>query len=210
MMLIDTGTILSAGAKFRNLLVANTSSFATSENRLRIYSLNLEHSQTEANGEVRDASFVDIYSIKGEGNTPMLWLRGASKNISVLGFGGDPTAFPYNFTQPPDFEQLSASLFRVDAEVTGVSLALLLDHGFGASDYWPPTGGGCAWKHYYPYPGEEVPFYPFGTWPNNTMWTCWFGKICSTKYYWMISDGLGEDGVHSVPMDKPVLWTSPK
>jgi hypothetical protein len=149
----DTGAILSTGAKFRSFLVANTSGFATSDNRLRVYSLNLEHAQTEANGEVRNSSFVDIYSIKGEGNTPLLWLRsgkGSSHNVSVLGFGGDPTAFPFNFTQPPDFEQLSASMFRVDPDVAGVTLAVLLDHGFGTSTYWPPKGGGCKWGHHYP------------------------------------------------------------
>ena len=40
-----------------------------------------------------------MYSIKGEGNAPLLWLRGDVHNVSVLGFGGDPTAFAYNSTQ---------------------------------------------------------------------------------------------------------------
>ena len=79
--------------------------------RLRLYSLNLAHAQTEANGEVRASKFVDIYSVKGERNTPMLWLRKDVQNVSVLGFGGDPTAFPFNFTQPPDFAQLSHPCF---------------------------------------------------------------------------------------------------
>lgn len=128
----------------------------------------------------------------------------------MLGFGGSATGFPYNFTQPSDFEQLSASVFRVDTGALGVTFASLLDHGFGASPpYWPPTGGGCKWGHHYSYPGEAIPFYPFGTWPNVTMWHCWFGWQTCTSFYWMVSDGLGEGGVHSEPTDKPVLWRSP-
>jgi hypothetical protein len=205
----DTGAILSTAAKFRSMLVKDVA--GTDTRRLRLYSLNLEHAQTEANGEVANSSFVDIYSIKGEGNIPLLWLRNDTRNVSVLGFGGDPTAFPFNFTFPPDFAQLSASLFRVDRGARGVTLAALLDHGFGAkAPYWPPRGGGCVWKHHYPYPGERVAEYPYGTWPNATMWHCWSGSVCATAYYWMISDGLGGGGLHTEPMDKPVLWTSPE
>ena len=167
----DTGSILSTGAAYRSLLVADTAAFAGTEARTRFYSLNLEHAQSESNGEVRNASFVDIYSIKGEGNTPLLWLRGDVRNVSVLGLGGGITPFAFNFTQPPDFAQRSASLFRVDVGARGVVFAALLDHGYGASPpYWPPKGGGCMWGRHYPYPGTAVPFYPFSTFPNVTMW----------------------------------------
>ena len=169
----DTGAIISTGAKSRNLLIANTTGFATAGKRLRFYSLNLEHAQSETNGEVRNASHVDIYSIKGEGNIPLLWVRGGSRNVSVLGFGGNAIPFPFNFTQPPDFAQLSASMFRVDDDAVGVTLAVLMDHGNGAADYWPPTGGTCKWTHHFPYPGTALPRYPFGSWPNGTMWNCW-------------------------------------
>jgi hypothetical protein len=60
----DTGAIVATGAKFRSLLIADTSAFGTDAKRLRMYSVNLEHAQTEANGEVRNASFVDVYSLK--------------------------------------------------------------------------------------------------------------------------------------------------
>ena len=140
----DTGAIISTGAKFRSLLVANTSRFSSPSRRLRLYSVNLEHAQTEANGEIANSSFVDVYSIKGEGNTPLLWVRGDTRNVSVLGFGGDPTAFPFNFTQPSDFAQLSASMFRVSKGARGVSMACLTDHGSGAKPpYWPPSNGHC-------------------------------------------------------------------
>lgn len=82
----DTGAIINTGAKYRSLLIANTSGFATTEKRLRFYSVNLEHAQSEANGEIFNASFVNIYSLKGEGNIPLLWVRGGghSQNVSML------------------------------------------------------------------------------------------------------------------------------
>jgi hypothetical protein len=205
----DTGSILSTGAAYRSLLVADTAGFAAPDSRLRFYSLNLEHAQSEANGELRNASYVDIYSIKGEGNAPLLWLRGSVANVSVLGLGGGITPFEYNFTQPPDFEQRSPSIFRVDAGAAGVTFAALLDHGYGAqAPFWPPSGGSCTWGHGYPYPGEAIPYFPWGTWPNCTMWRCWYGKTVATAYWWMISDGSGQAGAHTDPTDKPVYWTS--
>ena len=167
----DTGAIISTGARYRSLLVDGSA--GTPAARLKFYSLNLEHAQSEANGEIRNSSFVDVFSVKAEGNSVILWLRGDTRNVSVLGFGGDPTAFAFNFTYPPDFEQLAPSLLRVDPGARGATLAALLDHGSGAEPpYWPPKGGGCAWGHFYPYPGEAVPLYPFWTFPNVTMWNC--------------------------------------
>lgn len=205
----DTGAILSTGAAYRSLLIADTSAFAAAGARTRFYGLNLEHAQSEANGEVRNSSFVDIYSVKAEGNAPILWLRGDVANVSVLGLGGGVTPFEYNFTQPSDFAQRSASLFRVDAGARGVKFAALLDHGYGASaPYWPPTGGACTWTHKYAYPGQAVAEYPFWTFPNVTMWRCWYGTKVNTAFWHMISDGGGVAGEHTAPMDKPVYYTS--
>jgi hypothetical protein len=204
----ETGSIISTGASYRSLLV-DGSAGSVSGGRLRFYSLNLEHAQSEANGEIRNSSLVDVYSVKGEGNSVILWVRGDTQNVSILGFGGDPTAFPYNFSYPPDFAQLTPSMFRVDPGARGVTLASLLDHGSGSSPpYWPPAGGGCKWKHEYSYPGEAINFYPFWTYPNVTMWNCWFGQFCATAYYYMISDGQ-ENGQHSSFMDKPVFYSLP-
>jgi hypothetical protein len=203
----DTGAIISTGAAYRSLLVDGSAGDA--ERRLRFYSLNLEHAQSEANGEVRNSSYVDIFSVKAEGNTVILWLRANTQNVSVLGFGGDPTAFAFNFTYPPDFVQLSPSLLRVERGATGVTLAALLDHGSGAEPpYWPPKGGGCKWGRHYPYPGEAISVYPFSTFPNVTMWNCWFGEFCATSFYHQVSDGLGEGGAHSAFRDKPIYYAT--
>jgi len=204
----DTGAILSTSASYRSLLIDGSSGSATGD-RLRFYSLNLEHAQSEANGEIRNSSFVDVYSVKAEGNSVILWIRSDTYNVSILAFGGDPTAFAFNYTYPPDFIQLSPSLIRVDNGARGTTLAMLLDHGSGASPpYWPPRGGGCSWTKFYPYPGEAISFYPFWTYPNVTMHNCWFGEFCSTSYYNQVSDGLGQAGLHSEFRDKPVYYTT--
>ena len=175
----DTGAIISTGASYRSLLVDGSAGSSGSAEgggggRLAFYSLNLEHAQSEANGEIRNSSFVDVFSVKAEGNNVILWVRADTSNVSILGFGGDPTAFAYNFTYPPDFAQLSPSMIRVDAGARGTVLAALLDHGSGSSGpYWPPSGGECTWEHGYPYPGAAVPNFPFWTFPNVTMWNCW-------------------------------------
>lgn len=180
----DTGVILNTGAPFRSIRVADTAGFAGESARTRFYSLNLEHAQSEANGEVVNASFVTIYSIKGEGNLPLLWLRGGVRNVSVLGLGGGISPFAFNRTLPSDFTPLAPSLFRVDEGVVGVKFAALLDHGYGAkAPYWPPSGGGCKWEGGYKYPGTAIPFYPFSTFPNVTMWNCWFGEQVATTYW---------------------------
>lgn len=203
----DTGGILNTGAKYRHVVVANTTGFASDTAKLRFYSLNLEHAQSEANGEIRNASHVSVYSIKGEGNTPLLWIRGDSANVSVTGLGGGITPFPYNFTSPPDFEQATAGIFRVDAGAAGLTFAALLDHGYGAqAPYWPPNGGGCSWGRHYPYPGTAIPFYPYSTYPNVSMWNCWFGERVATAYWYMIS--YGNSGNGSTPMDKPIYWAN--
>ena len=123
---------------------------------------------------MRNASWVDIYSIKGEGNLPLLWVRGGSTNVSVLALGGGTCPFAFNQTFPPDLTQTAPSLFRVDAGTADIKFAAMLDHGYGAGPpFWPPTPGGCHWGRRYPFPGEAIDFFPFSTFPNVTMWNCW-------------------------------------
>ena len=198
----DTGGILSTGALYRHLRIADTAGFANATSRLVFYSLNLEHAMSEANADVVNASWVDIMSLKGEGNLPLLWLRSGSRNISLLALGGGVCPFAYNRTLPPDQTQAVPSLLRVDPGV-GFTAALLQDHGYGAEPpYWPPKSGGCSWQHHYPYPGEVVPEYPFGTWPNATQWTCWYSEQVATSYWQTLT--IGTTGSGTLPRDKPV------
>lgn len=205
----DTGAIISTGAKYRSLMIRDipsSSGITSASSRLRFYSLNLEHAQSEANAEITNASWVDIYSVKSEGNLPALWIRSSTDHVAVLGLGGGLTAFAYNFTFPSDFELATPCFFRVDPGAQDITFASLLDHGYGAAPpYWPPNNGGCRWKHEYPYPGSSVDAYPFWTYPNVTMWNCWYGYRAATAYWYMI--GIGATGTGTTPMDKPVYYT---
>jgi hypothetical protein len=207
----DTGVILSTAAGYRSLRVADTAGWATPATPLRFYSLNLEHAQSEANGDIINASYVTIYSIKCEGNVPLLWVRAPSAHVAVLGMGGGFTPFAYNFSFPPDQTPATPSAFRVDAAAADVTFAMLQDHGFGNNGpYWPPTSGDCKWEHHYPYPGEATQAYPFGTWPNATMWNCWYGFHVSSAYFHTLAThppgALGGGGTTGFG-DRPILWT---
>jgi hypothetical protein len=201
----DTGAILSTGAAYRSLRVADTAAFASPAAQTRFYSLNLEHAQSEANGDVVNASHVTIYSIKVEGNMPLLWVRAPAANVSVLAMGGGFTAWPANWTFPPDFAQATPSVFRVDDAATGVTFAMQQDHGIGSgSAYWPPTGGTCKWGRHYPYPGQAVADFPFSTFPNVTMFNCWYGFYVSDAFWSLLVTTSGASATQ--PGDKPILW----
>ena len=64
---------------------------------LAFYQCNPEHSAGDANMELRGASHVSIYGLKGENPTPILWVRD-SDHVSVFGYGGNAI--------PPDGEEL--------------------------------------------------------------------------------------------------------
>ena len=199
----DTGHILSTGSKYRAVLISDTAAFAATTARTRFYSLNLEHVQSESAAEVVNASWVDIYSVKIEGNMPVLWLRSDVSHVSLLALGGGFTAWPSNWTYPSDFSPATPSTLRVDAGAQFVTLALLQDHGLGASSSWPPFYSLCPWSHHYPFPGERVAEYPYWTYPNATMWNCWWGFIVSELYWSMVWSPTFN---LTRPADKPILW----
>jgi hypothetical protein len=92
-------------------------------------------------------------------------------------------------------------------------MTTMLDHGYGAGPpFWPPIPGGCAWQHHYPYPGAAAPAYPFWSYPNATMWNCWYGSRVAVQYWYTITDlsrgGDPTSSFHSAPMDKPVYYLS--
>lgn len=204
----DTGGIISTGTSYRHMRIQNIYGIANDTSRLRFYALNLEHAQSETNAEIINASFVDIYSLKSEGNLPVLWFRPPMMNVSVYAFGGGIAPFWNNFTFPPEFTPSIPSIFRIDKNA-GVKLACLIDHGYGSGPpYWPPIND-CHWQFHYPYPGEAIPFYPYSTYPNVTMWNCWFGKTASTVYWSSIMFGPpGQPSLQTVstPTDKPMLY----
>jgi hypothetical protein len=71
---------------YRHMLVDGTSE------PLSFYQANPEHARGEANMEIRNARYVSIYGLKGEGNQPILWVRD-SDHIRVFGYGGNAAAY---------------------------------------------------------------------------------------------------------------------
>lgn len=112
---------------YRHILIDGTS------RPLRFYQFNPEHARTEANAEVRGASNVDFYGVKGEGNYPVLWIRD-SNNVSVYGYGGNAVAFEASYQFPPNFAQFMPSLFRIE-RTPNVRLTQLVDEPRVSGDH---------------------------------------------------------------------------
>lgn len=74
---------------YRHLLVTGT------HEPLRFYHLQPQHARSDAQIEMFNAKNIDIYSMKTEGDVPMLWLRHCS-DIRVFGVGGIIAPFPGN------------------------------------------------------------------------------------------------------------------
>jgi hypothetical protein len=72
---------------YRHLLVNKT------HEPLRFYMLNPEHARCEAQVEFRDAKDIEVYSLKGEGNYPVLWLN-RCEGVRLFGYGGNGAAWP--------------------------------------------------------------------------------------------------------------------
>jgi hypothetical protein len=75
------------GPDHRKLVIEGTSE------PLRFYTINPEHGTGVAMMEIRNSSNIDMYSMKGEGDYTVLWVR-ASRNIRLFGYGGNGMARP--------------------------------------------------------------------------------------------------------------------
>lgn len=72
---------------YRHLLVQGT------RQPLRFYHLQPQHARGLAQVEMRDCKNIDIFSMKSEGDVPMLWLQDC-RNVRVFGVGGIIAPFP--------------------------------------------------------------------------------------------------------------------
>ncbi len=106
---------------YRHLLINGTSQ------QLSLYQVNPEHAQSDANIEIRNASNVDIYSLKGEGNFAVAWIRD-SDQINVYGFGGNAAAFATSDGYPAGYAQYTPTLIRVE-RTPNFRLVNIVDYG---------------------------------------------------------------------------------
>lgn len=89
----DEDILMTDHIDYRHLHVSQLRNSHNVSDRLRFYMLNLEHGQSQANFEIQNASFVDIYGIKLEGSTTIMWVRD-SHDVNLLGLGGSGDSFP--------------------------------------------------------------------------------------------------------------------
>ena len=107
----DEDVLFTDHLGYRDVLVTNNS--ASPSDRLAFYAINLEHSMAEANGEFAHAAHVDVYGLKKEGSTAILWIRD-SVDISVFGTAGGYTALAKASEYPADFAPYTPSIYRVE------------------------------------------------------------------------------------------------
>eukprot|EP00971_Amphidinium_carterae_P315850 6278563-Amphidinium_carterae.1 len=91
--LVSDEDIAFTSPSYRHILVVHDEPAAKRE--LKFYGLNVEHSLSEANFEVRSGEnlSIDIYALKGEGSLPLLWVRDAD-DFNLWGLGGGADALP--------------------------------------------------------------------------------------------------------------------
>ncbi len=120
--------ITQGGEGYRILRIEGT------KNPFSIYACNPEHSRSEYEMEIINASNVRIYNLKSECNTPNVLIRD-SDNIAIFGSGGDASTYP------------GGSLYHIENS-TNVIIAMMNDyrinftgHGPGYfSGTWYPAG----------------------------------------------------------------------
>jgi hypothetical protein len=89
----DEDILMTDHIGYRHLHVSQLRNSHNVSDRLRFYMLNLEHGQSQANFEIQNASFIDIYGIKLEGSTTIMWVRD-SHDVNLWGLGGSGDSFP--------------------------------------------------------------------------------------------------------------------
>ena len=115
---------------YRDILIgANGNSNAASA-RTAFYAMNLEHSMAETNGEMDHARNVDVYGLKKEGSTPILWIKD-SADINIFGTAGGYTAVQTAAQYPADFRPYPPSLYRIE-RTSPMRLSIEMPGGPGA------------------------------------------------------------------------------
>ena len=167
---------------------------------------------SESNAELRNASNVDVYGLKVEGSTPILWVRD-SHDVNLFGMGGGADAFPTGSAgtyYPPDFVPYAPSILRIE-RTPKFKLLNLMDAGRGGTGARDP-----------PRPIGKFPLTPaiLGTydWPANetqriisSMWAPWPGYAVNAAKWNLIAE-LAAGGVPGAderltdPNDRPVAY----
>ena len=215
----DEDILMTDHVNYRHLHVSGVGTRANSSDRTRFYELNLEHSQAQANFEVSNSSHVDVYGLKLEGSTTIMWIRD-SHDVSLWGLGGAGDSFPgdpsdwkgtfrnqsYDFHVPADLPRYNASTVRVE-RTDKYTLANLINSDRGAE------GRPISQIHPVPLTPKLLSAYP---WPAVDMpaiiaseWTPWPGWRIPPSLWSVVGemDGVRDPAARlSAPLDRPVLF----
>jgi hypothetical protein len=215
----DEDILMTDIVNYRHLHVSGAGTRANSSDRIRFYELNLEHSQAQANSEVSNSSHIDVYGLKLEGSTTVMWIRD-SHDVNLWGLGGAGDSFPgdpvdwkgtfhnvsYDFNVPADLPRYNASTIRIE-RTDKYKMANLINDDRGAeslpiSQIHPVPLTAKLLSHF-PWPAVDVPLIIASEW---TPWPGW--KIPPSL--WSVvgeMDGMRDTAARlSKPLDRPVLF----
>eukprot|EP01051_Picozoa_sp_SAG22_P006970 SAG22_NODE_475_length_10003_cov_3.943356_2_plen_925_part_00 len=215
----DEDILMTDRVNYRHLHVSGVGG-SRSDDRLRFYEANFEHAQSQANFEVSNSSHVDVYGIKLEGSTTIMWIRD-SHDVNLWGLGGAGDSFPgdpatwtrttykgkqTDFKIPSDVPRYNASTIRVE-RTDKYKLVNLINGDRG--------GLGVPVSQIHPIPLTPKLLSAFA-WPPADIpkiiaseWTPWPGWRIPPSLWSVAGEMDGEmDGgaLLSTPMDRPVLF----
>jgi len=173
----------------------------TTTDRLAFYSLNLEHGQSEANGEIRGAAHVDVYGFKKEGSTVSLWVRD-STDINIFAAQGSYTALQNASQYPEDFQRYTPSLYRIErtSPLKVVGVGGTDGCGAGTSPGPDTKCKGVLPCHNYPMSMVDMLAgqFPHEDWPTllgpvGSLWQPWCGYRYPGAIELLEADGVGRE-----------------
>ena len=215
----DEDILMTDHVNYRHLHVSSVGTRANFSDRTRFYELNLEHSQAQANFEVSNSSHVDVFGIKLEGSTTIMWIRD-SNDVNLFGLGGAGDSFPsdpsdwkgtfrnasYDFNVPADLPRYNASTVRVE-RTDKYKLTNLINADRGAENrpitQIHPLPLTPKLLSHFPWPAIDVPLIIASEW---TPWPGW--RVPPSL--WSVAgemDGVRDPSARlSTPIDRPVLF----
>ena len=218
----DEDILMTDHVQYRHVQVIGAGDPHNSSDRVRFYELNLEHAQSQANLEVVNSSGVDIYGVKLEGSTTILWVRD-SDDVNLWGLGGAGDSFPgspadwkgafrgskYDFKIPSDVPRYNASTVRIERTLR-YRLVNLYNGDRGQE------GGPISQIHPVPLTPKMLSGFK---WPADDLpkmidpaqggeWTPWPGWQIPPSLWSVVGemDGVSDTAARlTTPLDRPVL-----
>jgi len=192
----DEDILFTDHKHYRHLLVSNNS--VSDDDRLSFYSLNLEHAQSESNGEFRHASHVDVFGFKKEGSTVSLWVRDSSDINIFAASQGSYTALQNTSQYPDGFDRYTPSLYRIERTSPLKVVGAGGGDGCGAGTPGPDTKcKGVFPCHNYPMPEADLRdgHFPQVDWPElmHSLWQPWSGYVYPGAIELLEADGVGHE-----------------